>query len=295
MKKFLLVVLVLVLATAYTSHAQFIRRPFTARYYNPSQKGNIIFVANSIVHTSAQAATGHMEVPFGGTSKNNGNIGNHIDVDLDAFGVTFNSSSANLSLPSCSNILFAGLYWGAGVGGTGSSTNDTAWIPNGANTIKFKLPTSAGYTNITSSQTDKFNQKRIGIATSHSGYMCFADVTALVTAQANPNGMYIAADIPSAANNSRLACYGGWTMVIAYADPTAQLRNLTVFDGCALVGAGQPDVDVPVTGFLTPPIGAVSCELGAVAIDGDRNDGVDGFFFRKSLLTMMPEDTRLTP
>ncbi len=61
-----------------------------------------------------------------------------------------------------------------------------------------------------------------------------------------------------------------------------QVRNLTVFDGCVVVSPGAGNVDVPVSGFITPLTGPVSCELGAVVIDGDRQDGVDAFLFQQA-------------
>jgi hypothetical protein len=49
--------------------------------------------------------------------------------DMEVLGInnngTFNSSTSDLNLPTCSSILFAGLYWGAG---EGSNVKNTAWI-----------------------------------------------------------------------------------------------------------------------------------------------------------------------
>ena len=165
--------------------------------------------------------------------------------------------------------------------------------------VKFKLP-AGGYTNITATVFDRFNQKRVqtGIpaaTTTHSGYMCFADVTALVTGLANPNGTYTLADMVGPVSAARRAGYGGWTMVIVYADPTLQVRNLTVFDGCVVVAPAAGNVDVAVSGFLTPLAGPVSCELGAVVIDGDRNDGVDAYLFRQQGAVPFVDLTPTTP
>jgi uncharacterized repeat protein (TIGR01451 family) len=74
---------------------------------------------------------------------------------------------------------------------------------------------------------------------------------------------------------------GGWTIVIAYKNPLLTPRNLTVFDGQTLVKSGGGNVDLSITGFLTPPSGAVTCELGAVVYDGDRSQP-DAFSFKQA-------------
>ena len=188
---------------------------------------------------------------------------------------TFNSSSADLNLPSCSQVLFAGLYWGADQGTNGT---DSTWRTAGYNTIKLQIPGAATYTTLTSTQTDLHSDAN-SVGLGHLGYLCFKDITSLINAT-SPNGTYTAADIlgPIGITNS---C-GGWTIVIAYSNPTLQPRNLTVFDGSVIVNLGDPPVDVNISGFLTPPIpAAVSCELGAVVYDGDRGSS-DAFSFRQN-------------
>jgi uncharacterized repeat protein (TIGR01451 family) len=197
--------------------------------------------------------------------------------DMQVLGVsdngTYNSSTSDLNLASCSNVLFAGLYWGAG---EGSGAESTSWI-TGATTVKLKLPGAASYINITSTQTDYYNSSN-PTGFMYTGFQCFANITALVNAT-NPNGTYTVANVvpPLGKENA----YGGWTLVIAYANPTLPSRNLTVFDGCAVVELGNPPVDVNITGFLTPPTGPVSCELGAVVYDGDRS-WTDSFSFKQN-------------
>ncbi len=203
---------------------------------------------------------------------------NNMSFDMQILGLgingTFNSSSADLNLPSCSQVLFAGLYWGADQGSNGT---DSTWRTAAYNTIKLRIPGAAAYTTLTSTQNDTHsNSNSPGLG--HVGYLCFRDITSLLNST-NPNGTYTAADVvgPIGINNS---C-GGWTIVIAYSNSTLQPRNLTVFDGSVIVNAGDPPADVNINGFLTPPSpAAVSCELGAVVYDGDRGSS-DAFAFRQ--------------
>lgn len=263
--------LVLLLCTVYTQ-AQ-VLRAFTKRYYNASVKGSIVYVSNSIISSSGigSGVPGTGEVPPTGVTWNN--QGNGINIDVDADATTYNSSTSDLNLSSCSNVLFAGLYWGAGEGGNGGST---AWI-TGETSCKLKLPGAASYTTVTSSQTDYYNSTNPpGFI--YTGYQCFANITSLVNAT-SPNGTYTLANVvsPLGKNNA----YGGWTIVIVYANPSLPSRNLTVFDGCAVVNLGSAPVDIAINGFLTPPTGPVSCELGGVTYDGDRAR-TDSFTFKQN-------------
>ncbi len=198
--------------------------------------------------------------------------------DMDILGLdnngTYNSSSANLNLPGCSNILFAGLYWGAGQGSGGANT---AWMNGTEVTCKLKVPGAATYTTITSSKTDYWNNTLIA-GYAHTGYQCFFDITAMLNAT-NPNGTFTVGNVLPALGIGD--AYGGWTIAIVYANPSLQPRNLTVFDGCAIVKSGSPPADVAISGFLTPPAGPVSCELGAVVYDGDRTSK-DSFLFKQN-------------
>lgn len=188
---------------------------------------------------------------------------------------TFSSSTADLTLPSCSQVLFAGLYWGADQGTSGT---DSSWFQSDAQkTVKLKVP--GGSYQLVTSQV--YNQHSLAWSTSgfnHTGYLCFADITSLINTT-NPNGTYTLANVlgPLGINNS---C-GGWTIVIAFANSTLQPRNLTIFDGSVVINLGDPAVDVPITGFLTPPTGPVSCEIGTVIYDGDRSS-TDSFAFKQN-------------
>jgi len=184
------------------------------------------------------------------------------------------SSSSDLNIPSCSQVLFAGLYWGADQGTSGTNT---AWMTGAETSVKLKIPGAASYTTLTSQQTDHHSVAQ-SAGLNHTGYLCFKDITSLINAT-NANGTYEIADVlgPVGINN---AC-GGWTIVIAYSNPTMPPRNLTVFDGSVIVNGGDPAVDINISGFLTPPSGTVSCELGAVVYDGDRGS-LDSFAFKQN-------------
>ena len=194
------------------------------------------------------------------------NTSNNMSFDMQVLGLsdngTFSSTSADLNLSSCSNVLFAGLYWGASQGTDGTNV---AWR-TGETNVKLKIPGAATYTNLISTQTD-YHDGTLAPGLPHTGYRCFIDITSLINTT-NPNGTYTVGNVvgPLGIINGS----GGWAIVIVFANPSLQPRNLTVFDGSAIMNGGDPPLHIPVNGFLTPPVGPVSCELGTVVYDGDR-------------------------
>lgn len=188
---------------------------------------------------------------------------------------TYNSTTADLAIPTtCNQVLFAGLYWAADLGSSGTNTS---WIAPGFDSVLLKVPGSSSYNVVRSQQTDVHsNTNSPGLG--HTGYMCFANITSLINTT-NANGTYMVANVLGPLNLTN-AC-GGWTIVIAYSNPSLLPRNLTVFDGSVIINSGDPAVDLNFTGFLTPPVGPVSCEIGTVVYDGDRGS-TDAFQFRQT-------------
>lgn len=225
-------------------------RAFTARY-SSNQPGDLTLIGNTIMTCSGGGSGANSCV--NGRNGNGNNVNNndftmsYVDVDADA--TTFSSSSANLALPPGATVLWAGLYWG------GYSNNAAR------NTVRFLTP-AAGYVTLTAAQTDASGQS----------YKCFADVTARV--QAGLNGTYRAANVYSTPNQTNV--HGGWSLVVVYALAGQPPRNLVVYDGWALV-SGTTTVNINVSGFVTPPAGAVNSKLGVVAWEGDLGYTGDSF------------------
>lgn len=254
------------------NYAQVIR-PFTPRF-SVDAKGGIVFVSNNIITTKVSAGAVYTTLPPGCSSgsgtvcKNDGKQNTNIDIDGDAS--TFNSSSATLSLDACNSVAFAGLYWGAGIALNQDANGSHPMKSSAWNQIRFKVP-GGSYQTVTASVIDT-------VKTVFEGYQAFADVTALV--RAGGGGSYTVANVKCDSVNITNA-YGGWTMVVVYNDLTQPLRNLTVFDGLAVVGTSGGGLyttrDITVTGFKCPPEGTVAAKVGVVAYDGDRG-AKDGFY-----------------
>lgn len=222
-------------------------RAFMTRY-SSNQPGDITLIGNTIMTCSNGGTCANGQAGTGASINNNNFTMVYVDVDGDA--TTFSSSSAGLSLPAGATVLWAGLYWG------GLTTNAAR------NTVRFATP-AAGYTTLTAAQTDVSGQ----------AYKCFADVTALV--QAGMGGTYFAANVYSTPNATNV--HAGWSLVVVYGLAGEPPRNLVVWDGYALV-SGTTTVNISVSGFVTPPAGAVNSKLGVVAWEGDL--GLTGDSFR---------------
>jgi hypothetical protein len=231
--------------------AQAADRAFTVRFQT-NDSGNIAFAANTIMTCPASAATCAAS-QAGAPGDNNDYVMRYVDVDSDA--TTFDSSSADLTLPAGASVLFAGLYWGgdtsAGTGGADAPD------PTAKGSVELAVPGGA-YTTVTASQVDTSTAQP-------ARYQGFADVTSAVSAAGN--GTYTVADVQAATGMDR---YGGWSLVVAYHDAAQPPRNLTVFDGFQTVNAANPTVTIPVSGFLTPLSGPVHTQLGFVTWEGDR-------------------------
>lgn len=207
--------------------------PFVQRYEKQGINGDLTLIGNSNVGESAT-------VPYNGETQNNFIDMVFIDIDNDAS--TFNSSSANFTTAACNKVVYAGLYWGAVSAPTTPARNE----------VKFKIPGGA-YQDLTADiQLD---------------IIYYKDVTAIVTANTNPNGDYFVANISANTGNHASA---GWTLVIVYEDPSLPRKYISTFDGFSAVRTFPNNaVDFSYSGFTTPPSGPVEGRIGVVALEGD--------------------------
>jgi uncharacterized repeat protein (TIGR01451 family) len=244
-------------------------RSFGQRY-TVTQRGDSLLVGNALLSCNsavAGCATARANNTSGAASSSN-NDWNMVNVDVDGDGATFNSSRASLTLPAGSVVTFAGLYWGAdtsaGTNGAGAPT------PAARNQVRFAT-SSAGYTTVTASQVDATGNR----------YAAFADVTSLVAAAGS--GDYTVANLQAGTGQDR---YGGWSLVVVIRNASLPLRNLTLFDGYLIINSSAPtSVTTNVSGFLTPPSGAVTTRIGLVAFEGDNGFNGDQFILNSTNLT----------
>jgi uncharacterized repeat protein (TIGR01451 family) len=257
-------------------------RPFTVRYAI-NTNGDIAMASNTLLTCppgSLEAHTGVScaDVQNGGIGDDNFFDMGYVNVDNDPS--TFDSSSANLTVPPGATVLFAGLYWGAALdqGETLPAQCDPSQPRTGlpaanaaaAGSALLQGPGGGGYVPINASVFDTYTEN-LGCPTTpgaddeRTRYQGFADVTSLV--QAAGGGTYTVANVQAGTGADR---HAGWSLVVAYEDASQPARNLTIFDGFAQV-AVNGHVPIDVSGFKTPLTGLVNTQIGIVAYEGDRN------------------------
>jgi gliding motility-associated-like protein/uncharacterized repeat protein (TIGR01451 family) len=293
---------VLTLIVVFSSNAQEYNS-FEIRYQN-NIKGDLTFIGNQIVNRDAGVAGQGPNNPYNNFSTDNSNYdretGGHFNyndyknmqyIDVDGDASTFSSSTATLSFPNpnCNLIRYAGLYWSATYpsetanGSYDGSTYSGNTVPVGTNRqtdfnqVKFMVPGGA-YVDITADEV-LFDGSTSGDSsvTQNSPYACYADVTSLVTALANPEGDYTVANIRSVTGSLTPGggAAGGWTLVIVYENPTLPGRLISTFDGFARVN-GSNSVDISYNGFNTIPAGPVNADIGVASLEGDFRISGDG-------------------
>ena len=237
-------------------------RAFSARF-SANTQGDIAIAANSIESClDALAVCADVRNAVGGANNtgNNNNSRTMTWIDADGDPATFDSSSSVLTLPTGATVLFAGLYYGGRL--TAGSGGSAPPNPGARNTVRFKAPGDTAYRSLTASQVDD----------SSTQYQGFVNVTSIVDA-AGP-GTYWTANVQLGTGLSD-ASSGGWALVVAYGDPAAPSRNLSVFDGLQNVSS-TGTVTIPLSGFQTPLSGPVTSTVGLVAYEGDLGTTGDG-------------------
>ena len=236
-------------------------RAFGPRFTVNTQ-GDITIAANSLESCldALPACAGIRNAVGGAVSANNNNDRTMTWIDADTDPATFNSSSADLALPAGARVLFAGLYYGGKLtAGNGGSPPPN---PGARNTVRLKAPGDTAYRTVTASQIDE----------SSTQYQGFANVTAIVDG-AGP-GTYWTANVQLGTGSNSGGQLGGWSLVVAYGDPNAPSRNLSIFDGMQNVSGAA--VTIPLSGFQTPLSGPVTSTVGIVTYEGDLGILGDG-------------------
>lgn len=233
-----------------------IRNPIETRNIN----GNLKVIGNTVLCVKS----GGNCYNYTGTKSNAELDLRYIDVDGDAS--TFNSSKAQINIPQKAVIKWAGVYTQGYLKGQTLQNSKTILqepIYLSANGVdKFAS---------TPSQIDLYPNDNYGYT-----YGTFSEVSQFIGKKGSEiNGYVTAANIKSyqGEDGSGLGNYGAWTLVIVYEDENESLKNISVFDGYKRVAnqTGFKNVNINVSGFLTPSSGDVKSTLSVFAGEGDKN------------------------
>jgi uncharacterized repeat protein (TIGR01451 family) len=258
----------LLLALASPPQAQ-VLRPFEARA-SFEQRGDIAMVGNVLLTCSVVTSGAFCTAAQNGTLVADNNDFNMINVDIEPSAGLANSSSADLVMPAASEVLFAGLYWGA------RAPADSAT----RGTIHLRPPGALEYQSVAAAALDTYTTS--GNSTNHP-YQAFADVTSIV-ADAGSGTYFVGGITATTGLISAIGAYGGWALVVVYRSADAPLRRLAVYDGAVTVGV-DASLAIEVSDLLTPLDGAFDTFLGALIWDGDLSRTGDAFSLEGTALS----------
>ncbi|TSE03406.1 DUF11 domain-containing protein, partial [Aquimarina algiphila] len=263
-------------------------------------RGDFIMVGNAISGLSRIPGTTtprNPNLPYNGTSNNNGNSFGYIDIDSDPS--TFSSSSAVVNTGGvCSRVVYAGLYWTATYYTRKQTDNDAVYsglpvtdnraiedgLPGNFRDVKFKPPGSADYIDISVSDGVFTGTSGVlfdgwrntatnssNIAVKDVPYVCYAEVTDLIPDLDAADGEYFVGNIRSTIGPSRNGVSGGWVLVIIYEDTTLPTKLLSSRFGFKQIGGGgSPDVEFLYDDFRTLPApNPVNARYGLSTLEGD--------------------------
>ena len=245
--------------------------------YQDNLRGDLTFIANNIVNRDGGTGSTEPEDPYNAT----GNSSTYNDwlnqqyIDVDSDPTTFSSSTATFNFPqaTCNLVRYAGLYWSATYPSEQAGQPVGTNRQNDFNQVRLMLPGAGAYVDITADEViyDGFTSADASMR-QNSPYACYADITPLITALADPTGDYTIANVRSVVGSLSPGggAAGGWTIIIAYENPTLTGKLITTFDGFARVRSANPSVDINYSGFNTIPVGPVRANIGAAALEGDN-------------------------
>ena len=205
----------------------------------------------------------------------NGNNSQYMKyVDIDGDPSTLNSSSATLVYPTCTNIVYAGLYWMGRA--HNSSTSPNQFTVNGKHLDKLKVRfkhSGDSYRYVTAQNSEI----RFPTNSEDFIYTGYADVTEYVRQKGA--GEYFVADMAlNQGEGGSTGYFGGWGLIVVYENSKMKWRDITIFDGYAYIyGPSKKDYELPVSGFRTAQNGHIDMRLGIIAGEGDVDIKKDYF------------------
>ena len=141
MRRLIQLLFSLLLAAPFAADAQIVRS--FSSVYSENVNGNLLLVGNTLETCPFSAGQTCFDARAGTVADGNDDF-SMVYVDIDSDASTFDSSSADLSLPPGASVLYARLYWG---GRSPSTQRGDALIDT---------PASAGYVAVSDSVVDFF-------------------------------------------------------------------------------------------------------------------------------------------
>lgn len=261
-------------------------KSFEPRYNNKNLRGDILLIGNSILNRDTRDRWGGGEgpnVPYDKKGQNGNFTMNYINVDGGP-GI-FNSSSAKLDLPNptCSKIVYVGLYWSAVTRGT-----------DPIDKVKFKMP-GGSYIDIEGTVIYDAKNNKVGSSLPYASYANVTDYFTKATPLPNPTGSYSVANVSTAEGSNKenglnTGLSAGWSLFFVYENATLPEKAITSFDGFSAIDKDN-NLDIKVSGFTTIPVGRVKAKFAFSAIEGDAD--IQGDFLAINGVKSIPPERPL--
>ncbi|WP_295022930.1 Ig domain-containing protein [Sulfurimonas sp.] len=183
------------------------------------------------------------------------------------------TSYSTLAIPSNAVIKYARLYWQGRKAATSSNDAWDATSKAAAGTINIRKGATGAFTTLTADIKD-FD------STSSTNYIRIYSASADASSIVDSNGTYYidttsfyteTGQTGSKTISDGLGAYGAWILAVVYEDPSGTVaRNVTIFDGYKQVTSSSGNIDISVSGFLTPKSGTVDSNTYVFAGEGDK-------------------------
>lgn len=231
--------------------------------------------------------------------------------------MTLNSASSILTLPAnvgANEIEWAGLYWQGHIADPDAANYATSTMVQNRGNVTFRLPDGTTQ-NITADDVwyhDFWGDGGGNDGGFRSFYQGFKDVTSLVkshlvggTAQTFSVGnikanngadwySYFYLGEGAEYDGLRVGFWGNWSLIVVYKHNPAtmpagtKIKNINVFNGfdamfpLPIDGYRTFDVEIPMSGFLTPKSNAVNAKMLFYASGGEKQIERDAFYIQNA-------------
>ncbi|WP_299762039.1 SPOR domain-containing protein [uncultured Dokdonia sp.] len=196
-------------------------------------------------------------------------------VDIDNTPTTYNSSSANLTIPDGVSIKYAALYWAATYptekGTKVPKGNRYVYKKNGEpvhdiQEIQLKIPGGA-YTPIRGNLIFDGKQGTVKGVTSSRPYTCYKDITDLIKNNQVINGTYTVANIAATQGYISGGSSAGWMLYVIYENQEDPLQYITTYNGFSYIN--KKGVEINFGNFKAPEKTETKTALTVSALEGD--------------------------
>ncbi|MFT5892252.1 MAG: hypothetical protein ACI9Y7_002362, partial [Dokdonia sp.] len=222
-------------------------------------------------------------------------------VDIDDTSSTYNSSSANLTIPEDAIVRYAALYWTATYptekGTKVAKGNRYVYKANGDPTediqeIQLKIP-GAGYMPIRGDLVYDGKQGTVKGITSSRPYACYKDITEIIKSNQTINGSYSVANIPVTQGYISGGSSAGWMLYVIYERDQDPLQYITTYNGFNHID--KRGVEIDFGNFKAPEKAETKTAITISALEGDltlKKDQIAIYYPEEKKFITLDNDVR---